>query len=77
MYARADTPHRATSAMFYSPPLHFAEITLSRMTAAPAAIFWPTFQQSFSKIINDISDIYQRDIRKELYSMSLVNWNVL
>jgi len=46
-YACAVTPHRAISAMFYAPLPHFAEITLSRMTAAPSAVFWPTFLQSF------------------------------
>ena len=46
-YARAVFRHRATSAMFSSLPLKFTEITLSWMTAAPAAIFWPTFLQSF------------------------------
>jgi hypothetical protein len=37
----------ATSANFTLRPQHFAEITLSRMTAAPAAIVWRTFQLSF------------------------------
>ena len=44
-YARPVTRQSSTSAMFSLPPLNFAEITLSRMSAAPAAIFWPTFQQ--------------------------------
>jgi hypothetical protein len=29
--------------MFSAPPLNVAEISLLRMTASPAAIFWPRF----------------------------------
>jgi hypothetical protein len=33
--------------MFFAPPLNVAEITLLRMTASLAAIFWPMFLLSF------------------------------
>jgi hypothetical protein len=51
-------PHIATSAMFFLQPLHFTEITLSRMTVAPAAIFCAAFQQSFPKYNRKIGNVF-------------------
>jgi hypothetical protein len=46
-YSQAGTHHQATSDMFSAPPLNVADITVLRMTASPATIFWPMFLLSF------------------------------
>jgi hypothetical protein len=61
--ARSHPSQRYFRHVFCSASINFAEIMLPQMTVAPAAMFWPTFQQLFrqdnKRLQNTVSKKYE------------------